>query len=214
MHVITADQLRKAVPYCSQPAAWVDPLNNAMLLYGISYDVDYMVEFLAQSAHETQGFNRLEENLSYTAERLVEVWPSRFPSITVAAQYARAPHKLADFVYGGRMGNTAPGDGWKYRGRGIPHVTGKDNYVKVSKLLNDPSILTCPDKLCTKTTAALAGAAFWASNPKLNTLADDTPTDDDYADFVSITKIVNGGKVGLAERWKLREAFKASLSTK
>jgi len=214
MHVITADQLRRAVPKCANPAAWVDPLNQAMLIYGIADDVDYMVEFLAQAAHESASFNRLEENLNYSAERLMEVWPKRFPSLTVAAKYARRPHDLAEFVYGGRMGNVKAGDGWKYRGRGIHMITGFDNYVKVAKLVNDPAIIACPERLQTKGTAAMASAAWWASNPKLNALADDTPTDDDYADFVSITKIVNGGKVGLAERWKLREAFKASLSTK
>jgi putative chitinase len=213
MHVITAEQLKKAVPLCTNPAAWVEPLNNAMLLQGIAFDLDYMVEFLAQAAHESSSFNRLEENLNYTAERLVEVWPRRFPSITVAAQYARAPHKLADFVYGGRMGNVKPGDGWLYRGRGIPMVTGLENYQKVAKLLNDPSIVKCPDKLQTRATAALAGAAWWASNPKLNELADDTTADNDYADFLSITRIINGGLTGLTERSKLRAAFKAVLST-
>lgn len=210
MHVITVDQLHRAVPACSQPAAWVSPLNDAMLLFGIADERDYMVEFLAQCAHETLSFNRLEESLNYTAERLVDVWPKRFPSITVAAQYARAPHKLADFIYGGRFGNP-PGDGWTYRGRGMPMVTFFDNYVKVAKRLNDPAIVKCPDKLCTRATAAMAGAAFWVDHPQLSQLALDTPTDNDYMDFVTITRIVNGGTVGLAERAKLRTAFKAVL---
>jgi putative chitinase len=183
-----------------------------MLIYGISDDVDYMVEFLAQAAHESSSFNRLEECLNYTAERLMEVWPTRFPSLTVAAKYARRPHELADFVYGGRMGNLKPGDGWKYRGRGIPMVTGFDNYVRVAKLINDPMLIACPDRLCTKGTAAIAGAAYWASNPRLNALADDRPDDDDHADFVSITKIINGGTVGLADRAKFRVAFRAALN--
>lgn len=211
MHVITAAQLRLAVPKCTAPDTWVDPLNNAMLIYGISDDLDYMVEFLAQAAHETMNFNRLEENLLYSAERLMAVWPKRFPTLAIAAQYAGAPHKLADFVYGGRMGNVTAGDGWKYRGRGIPMVTGLDNYRLVAKRLNDPAILLCPDKLCTKVTAAMAGAAWWTSDVRLNKLADDTATDDDEADFVSITQIVQGGKEGIAARRYLRDCFKAVL---
>lgn len=214
MHILTADQLHHAAPACLQPAQWVDPLNAAMMLYGISADTDFMVEFLAQFAHETASLNRLEEQLSYTAERLVEVWPTRFPSVTVAAKFARRPHELAEHVYGGRMGNRAEGsgDGWNYRGRAAG-ITGRENYARVAKLLNDPMIMGCPDRLQTKSIAALASAAFWASHPELNRLADDTATDDDYADFISITKIVNGGKIGLADRAKFRDAFKTCLSS-
>jgi putative chitinase len=220
MHVITAEQLKKAVPLCKNPAGWVDHLNNAMLIYGIADDLDYMVEFLAQGAHESQSFNRLEENLNYSAERLAQVWPSRFaidpkaktktPN-ALAGQLAGKPHALADSVYGGRMGNKRPMDGWLFRGRGIHMVTGYDNYVKVSRMLNDPEIVRCPERLCTKKTAAMASAAYWASDPRLNKLADDTPTDDDYADFVSISRIVNGGEIGLAARYGFRMAFKAAL---
>lgn len=181
-----------------------------MLLFGISDQRDYMVEFLAQCAHETQSFNRLEENLNYTAERLVQVWPSRFPSITVAAAYARAPHKLADLVYGGRYGNP-PGEGWMYRGRGMPMVTFYDNYVKVAKRLNMPQLVKCPDMLCIKATAAMAGAAFWVDHPQLNQLAVDEGADDDYADFVSITRIIAGSTEGLAQRAAFRRAFSAVL---
>lgn len=211
MNVITPDQLRKAAPKCTNPDAWVRPLNDAMLIYGIADDVDFMVEFLAQCAHETLSFNRLEENLSYSAERLMAVWPKRFPTLTIASQYAMAPHKLANFVYGGRMGNRNEYDGWNYRGRGMPMITGLDNYRMVGRLLNDPDIVRCPDKLCTKVTAAMAGAAWWAANPKLNALAQDQPGDDDHADFVAITKIVNGGTEGLKERAAFRAAFTAQL---
>lgn len=211
MHILTADQLRRAAPKCTAPDAWVRPLNDAMLIYGIAADLDYMVEFLAQAAHETVSFNRLEENLNYSAERLMAVWPKRFPTLASAVPYAGKPHALADYVYGGRMGNNTSGDGWKYRGRGIPMVTGLDNYRLVAKRLNDPAILLCPDRLCTKATAAMAGAAWWAENPKLNMLADDTATDDDYADFVSITRLVNGGKEGLGQRAAFRAAFKTAL---
>ncbi len=214
MIVITAAQLATACPACQAPDAWAAALNDAMLLYGLSADRDYVVEFLAQCAHESDSFNRLEESLNYTAERLIEVWPSRFPSLTVAAPYARAPHKLADFVYANRMGNgdVASGDGWNYRGRGIPMITGKANYQRVAKLIGDPLLVQCPDRLRTAKIAALAGAAWWMANPRLNQLADDLPDDDDAADFVSITRIVNGGTTGLAQRAKLRDAFNRAVT--
>lgn len=83
------------------------------------------------------------ENLNYRAERIRQVWPSRFPSVAAAQPYAGNPQKLANKVYGGKLGNTEPGDGWKYRGRGYPQTTGRENYTKASKvvgvdLVNDP----------------------------------------------------------------------------
>lgn len=207
MYTITADQLHRAAPHCENPVAWVDPINSAALLYGVAYDRESMVEWLAQCAHESLSFNRLEENLNYTAERLVQVWPTRFPSITVAAAYARNPHKLADFVYSNRMGNGSveSGDGWNYRGRAILMVTGLANYRAVSKRLGDPSIVTCPARLCTRSIAAMAAAAWWFDHPHLRELAD-------AGDTVSITRVVNGGTVGLAERVKFRDAFSAAMA--
>lgn len=212
MHVITPDQLRAAVPRCNDPAGWVRHLNDAMLVYGISEDADYMTEFLAQCAHESMSFNRLEESLHFNAIRLTQVWPRRFPTIESAIPYAYNPDALANLVYGGRMGNAGPDDGWKYRGRGMLMITGLDNYTRVAKLLNDPMIVSFPHKMTDRATAAMAAAAWWSSNPKLNALADDTATDDDHADFVSITRIVNGGTEGLASRAAFRAAFKSALS--
>lgn len=213
MIVITAEQLRKAVPKCADPISWVRALNGAATEFGISDFRAVYIEWLTQAAHESDSFTRLEENLNFTAERLIQVWPKRFPSLTVAAPYARAPHKLADFVYSNRMGNgpIESGDGWLYRGRGVGMVTGKSNYALVAKRLNDSSILTCPDKLCTKDTAARAFAAWWSSDRRLNALAYDRFDDDDEADFVSISTIVNGGTIGLEARRKLRDAFKAAM---
>lgn len=215
MFTITAEQLRAAAPRCTKSDAWATALTDAMLLYGIAADVDYVVEFLAQCAHESGQFTRLEESLSYSPERLMQVWPKRFPTLAAATPYANSPHKLADFVYSNRMGNgdVASGDGWNYRGRGVPMITGRANYAKVAKLIGDPLLVSCPDRLCMISVAALAGAAWWASDPELNRLADDTATDDDAADFVSITRKVNGGTVGLAERQKLRDAFSRVLKS-
>lgn len=212
MYVMTAEKLRKTVPRCTDPVGWVRVLNAAAAEFGIADDGDVFAEWLAQAAHESADFTRLEESLNYTAERLIAVWPKRFPSLTVAAPYARAPHKLADFVYSNRMGNgpVESGDGWRFRGRGFG-VTGRKNYELVANRLSDPSILLCPDKLCTKETAARAFAAWWSSDRRLNALALDRLDDDDEADFVSISKIVNGGTVGLDARRQLRDAFKAAM---
>jgi putative chitinase len=210
MFVISTQQLSAAVPKCTNPGRWVDAINNAALMYGIAADRAELIEWLTQCAHESENFNRLEENLYYTAERLVQVWPTRFPSLTVANNYARSPHKLADFIYADRMGNGPEhtGDGWRFRGRGLIMVTGKANYQAMQRLLGYADLMACPDKLCTRDGAAMSAAAFWASNPKLRALAQDETNDNDYADFVSITRIVNGGTTGLAERAALREAFK------
>jgi putative chitinase len=209
MFVISTQQLSAAVPKCANPEAWAASLNNAALMYGIAADRAELIEWLTQCAHESQQFTRLEENLYYTADRLVEIWPKRFPSLTVANNYARNPHKLADFVYADRMGNGPEytGDGWRFRGRGLIMATGKSNYLLLMRLLGYPDLMACPDKLCTRAGASLSAAALWANNPKLRALAKDEANDDDYADFVSITRIVNGGTTGLAERASLRKAF-------
>lgn len=94
-------------------------------------DPRWLAYIFSTAHHETGArFAPVEENLNYSAKRLTQVWPSRFPSIAVAQPYANNPEKLANKVYGGRMGNTEPDDGWRYRGRGFVQVTGKDNYAK------------------------------------------------------------------------------------
>lgn len=91
----------------------------------------HLAAILAESHHETGGqMQPVSENLNYSAKRLTEVWPSRFPTIAAAAPYANNPRKLANKVYGGRLGNADPGDGWLYRGRGLAQITGKANYAK------------------------------------------------------------------------------------
>lgn len=213
MYVITAEQLHAAVPSCAGPDTWVPHIHNATLMFGIALDANELAEFLAQCAHESLGFNRLNENLSYTAERLVEVWPTRFPSSAVAAQYARNPHKLADFVYSNRMGNGdyMSGDGWQYRGRGLIMITGRANYRAVGEAMGDSALLHCPDRLETKAGATLAAGAFWHMHPRLRQLARDLPGDNDEADLVSMTRIVNGSTQGLAERRSYRNAFRSVL---
>lgn len=94
-------------------------------------DPRWLAYILATAHHETGArFAPVEENLNYSAKRLTQVWPTRFPTITAATPYASNPEKLANKVYGGRLGNTEPGDGWRYRGRGMVQITGRDNYSK------------------------------------------------------------------------------------
>ncbi len=94
-------------------------------------DPRWLAYIFATAHHETGArFAPIEENLNYSAKRLMQVWPKRFPSLAAANPYANNPERLANSVYGGRLGNTSPGDGWKYRGRGLVQITGKANYEK------------------------------------------------------------------------------------
>lgn len=163
---------------------------------------DELAAFFAQVAVESRELNRLEENLNYTAERLCVVWPKRFPSVEIARPFAGNPQQLAMFVYGKRprLGNETAEDGWRYRGRGLIQITGKANYAACGQGIGDSLLLFCPDRLQTKTTAALSAAWYWKTNPRISILAHDAPDDDDQADFVTVTRLVNGGTTGLTER--------------
>lgn len=125
--------------------------------------------FLANCAHETGGLRRLTENLNYSARGLLSTWPSRFTQET-ALQYERKPELIANLVYGHRMGNTEPGDGWRFRGRGMFMTTGRQGYLLASKtlgvdLIAEPDLMTCPPY------AAKSAAYYWNLN-RLNDLAD------------------------------------------
>jgi putative chitinase len=109
---------------------------EAILDAGDRLPLSHLAYALATAYGETGGrMQPIHENMNYTAARMVQVWPSRFKTEADAAPYARQPEKLANLVYGGRLGNTAPGDGWRYRGRGLVQITGKDNYAKVGRLV-------------------------------------------------------------------------------
>lgn len=120
--------------------------------------------FMAEIATETGGLARLEENLNYSAPRLVAVWPKRFPSIAAAAPYAHAPEHLADKIYGGRLGNSQPSDGWTFRGGGLLQDTGRANYRAAGYEASPDALRSFPGAL----TAALT---FWTDN-KLNLIAE------------------------------------------
>ncbi len=193
--------ISETMPACREPVPWATELTVAMLRYNID-DPDAVAVFLAQIAVESAEMNRLEENLSYSADRLRAVWPRRFPTVEIAQRYARNPEALANFVYSNRMGNGPPesGDGWKYRGRGLKMVTGRDNYLAAARRLELP-LISDPDMLLEKRYAALSAADFWAAQPQdLSRIADDLPDDDDEADFATVTQIINGGQTGAAQR--------------
>lgn len=147
--------------------------------------------FMGQVHHESMGLTRLEEVLSYSADRLCEVWPARFPNAASAAPFARNPRALANKVYGGRMGNVGPDDGWHYRGRGLLMTTGRQNYVEAGELIG-LDLVAQPELLGQAKAAALAAAAFWKLNG-CNALAD-------RDELELVTRRINGGLNGLADR--------------
>jgi putative chitinase len=154
--------------------------------------------FLAQCGHESGGFRITQENLNYSAKGLQGIFKKYFPSEALALDYAKKPQKIANRVYGGRMGNgnEASGDGFKFRGRGYIQLTGRDNYTAFGKSIGKP-IEETPDLVATE--FALASAAWFWSKNGLNKIADTGATD---AAVTMITKRVNGGTIGLADRIK------------
>ena len=154
-----------------------------------------LTHFLGHLYHESGGLQRLTENLDYRAARLVEVWPKRFPTVEKAAPYAHNPPALANLVYGGRYGNTAPDDGWRYRGRGFIQLTFKDNYRAASKW-SGLDLVNEPEQAADFEGAARIAAAFWVDRD-LNEVADGPS---EAAAIQEETKRINGGLKGLAER--------------
>ena len=146
-------------------------------------------DFLGQVLHESGGLEHLEEGLNYSASRLMQVWPSRFPTAASAQPYAYNPEALANKVYGGRMGNDTEGDGWLYRGRAPIQITGHDNYAKVGDLMGQ-DLLGLPHLLSQPRFALEACIAWW----------EDRIPDRMLGDVEKITQRVNGGLHGLAQR--------------
>jgi putative chitinase len=157
-----------------------------------------LAHFLAQCGHESGGFRVTQENLNYSAKGLAGIFKKYFPTEAVATPYARQPQKIANKVYANRManGSEASGDGFKFRGRGYIQLTGRDNYTQFGKAIGE-DMAANPDAVSSKY-ALLSAAWFWSKNG-LNKLADAGSTD---ATVTSITKRVNGGTIGLADRIK------------
>jgi putative chitinase len=156
-----------------------------------------LAHFLAQCGHESGGFRATQENLNYSAKGLKGIFPKYFPGNTADA-YARNPQKIANKVYSSRMsnGNEASGDGYKFRGRGYIQLTGRGNYTLFDKQVSE-DILANPDLVATK--YPLSSAAFFFNSNKLWTICDRGADD---LTVTAVTKRVNGGTIGLADRIK------------
>ena len=205
--LVSVDELRKLMPQLSLATAgeYAPMLSLAMLEFGI-FSKKRRCAFLSTLAHESNELTRWEENLSYSAKRLTDVWPSRFPTLTSAEPFAKNPKALAEKVYGGRktLGNTQPGDGWKYRGRFPVQATGRDMYRKLARALADHAIETDPD-LYTRNRLVGFRASAWifAVDKGCNRLADQLRMDGSAHDRGVLTEIcrsINGGLNGLSER--------------
>ena len=190
---ITVQQLLQILPNASQVAGiFVPVLNVAMNRYQI-VGARRIAAFIAQVGHESGHLTRLVENLNYSADALRKTWPSRF-DVELASAAARKPEQIANIAYGNRMGNIAPGDGWKYRGRGLIQITGKNNYRACGEalgldLIAQPELLEKPQHAC------MSAAWYWATNG-LSTLADS-------GKFEAITQRINGGQNGATDRQAL-----------
>lgn len=168
--MLTSDILTRIMPHA--PNTWVQPLDDAMTRFLICTK-QRAAAFLAQIATESGELQHLEENMNYTAARLMQVFPREFPDLGTANRYAGQPHAIADRVYSGLFGNgdEQSGDGWRYRGRGPMQITFKANYQACSEGINDNLIMSCPDRLMTPGPGSLSAAWFFA-NRGCNQLAD------------------------------------------
>lgn len=175
---------------------YVEPINTVGRYYDMFDNVHRIAAFIAQTAHESGGYTLTVENLNYSAKGLLTVFKKYFPTEDLAKQYERQPEKIANYVYANRMGNgdEASGDGWHFRGRGLIQLTGRNNYQAFATALGI-SIDDTVEYMGTPDGATASAGWFWDTN-KLNRYCDDR-------DFVGLTKRINGGTNGLAERQHL-----------
>ena len=202
--VITQQQIRRAVPEVSNKL--LDQFVASLNMWSEPFKINTpqrMAHYLTQVIFESGYLKSVEENMNYSAERLLQVFPEYFKSKEEAASYARNPMKIANRVYANRMGNgnEASGDGWRYHGRGFIMLTGKSNYYQFSKYdLCTKDVVVNPESVAEFPLNQVASMWFWERN-NINAIAD---LDDGKAigeDLVTrITKIVNGGTNGLAQR--------------
>ena len=193
----TKEQLREMIPKNPYVDQWFEAIYEILPEYEITTP-QRVAAFLAQCAHESGGFVFLKENLNYKAASLRRVFPKYFPDDAIAAQYAGKGEMIANRVYANRMGNgdEHSGDGYKYCGRGLIQLTGKDNYTAFGKAINE-DIVSNPDKVASN--YALLSAAWFFTKNGLHKIADTGATDQVVT---QITKRVNGGTIGLADRIK------------
>ena len=190
----TRDQLAQIIP--GNPH--VDHWHEALSLLLPDYEIDTpqrVAAFLAQCAHESGGFKFLKENLNYRAVTLRKVFPKYFPDDAIAEAYAMRPEQIANRVYASRMGNGGEhsGDGFRYCGRGLIQLTGKQNYTRFAESIDTP-VEEIPEFLATFEGAVQSACWFWETN-NLNKEAD-------AGDIKTMTRKINGGFIGLEDRIK------------
>lgn len=212
--MITAKAIGEVAPASQKYAV---ELAKQMAEAGIQANVKRASMFLGQIYVESQGFTKVRENLNYSAKRMAEVWPGRYatnpraktkdrqPNARALA-IAHNPEALANDTYGGRMGNTKPGDGWKHIGRGLKMLTGLDNYRAFSKAWKgDLSLLEHPEWVEQPDGAVASAIWFWVANG-LNQIADRGTVED-------VTDVVNGGQIGIMERKKWTAEFRKAWAS-
>ena len=183
---------------------WVDALNETFQRWNI-LTPRQQAAFIGQCGHECGNFRVLEENLNYRAATLMKLWPKRFPTVDIAGEYAGKPQKIANKVYASRMGNRdeASGDGYRFRGRGCVQLTGSDGYFHAGKALG-VDFWANPELVATPQYAALTAGWFWSTH-NCNNLAE-------AADWLGLTKKINGGTIGYDDRVKHTNEALAVLS--
>ncbi len=192
---VTLELLQKICPKTKQSVLvpYVDSFNEVGKHYDLFENPKRIAAFLAQTAHESGGFTAVKENLNYGAKGLVNTFKKYFPNEEIAKQYERQPEKIANRVYANRMknGDEASGDGFKFRGRGLIQLTGRDNYTRFAKA-SDMTLDEAVAYLETPAGAVSSAGWFWDVN-KLNIYCDKD-------DFIGLTRRINGGTIGLADR--------------
>lgn len=195
---ITEEQLAAMLPTNKEIAEWCRVLNSMLPKYDIT-NARRIAGFVSQCGHESRDFTAMEENLNYSEKALNSVFGRYFGSgKRNAADYARNPEKIANYVYmdefrspRGALGNTKPGDGWRFRGRGLKQLTGRNNYTRFAQAYN-MTAEQASDWIETKEGALASALWFWSTN-NLNPVAD-------TGDVRALTKRINGGDIGLADR--------------
>ena len=192
--ILSKEQLAQLIP--GNP--YVDYWHSAMERCLPDYDINTpqrVAAFMAQCGHESGNFKFLKENLKYRAASLTKVWPKYFPNMDIANQYAGNEEKIANRAYANRMGNgpEESGDGWRFCGRGLIQLTGRNNYQNFADSI-ETDINDIPHYLATFEGAVQSACWFWETN-KLNQWAD-------KGDMLTLTKRINGGTLGLDDRIK------------
>ena len=193
--MITLELLQKLCPKTKVNVLqlYAEPLHEVAEYYDMYVNMHRAAAFVAQTAHESGGFNFVKENLNYSAKGLMGTFKKYFPTEDLAKQYERKPEKIANRVYANRManGDEASGDGYKFCGRGLIQLTGRANYTKFAEDLGI-SIEETVAYLETPAGAVSSAGWFWDNN-NLNQYCDKD-------DFVTLTKRINGGTIGLEDR--------------